>query len=147
MDLQSIVLVIAGAVAGFLLLLATAAAFLWWRIQRSGEKQLAKRIARLEFRDKLALGGSVIVDRRIPPITRIVAVALVLYLAMPFDLIPDFIPIIGFLDDFLIVMLGTAIILRTIPRSVIEEHVSRYEYIEGEAHPVMKGLPEAGPRR
>jgi uncharacterized membrane protein YkvA (DUF1232 family) len=147
MDIETILLIIVASMIGMVLVLAAAAAFLWWRIQRSGEKQLAKRIANLDFRDKLTLGGSLFMDRRIPPVTRIVAVALVLYLAMPFDLIPDFIPVLGFLDDFVIVMLGAAIVLRTIPRSVIEEHVARYEYIEGEARPATKGLPDPNARR
>jgi uncharacterized membrane protein YkvA (DUF1232 family) len=57
----------------------------------------------------------------------VIALALVLYLAMPLDLIPDFIPVIGHLDDLLIVLIGAGLLLRSIPRYVIEEHVSRYE--------------------
>jgi uncharacterized membrane protein YkvA (DUF1232 family) len=135
-DLETIVWIILGTIVGFALAIVALAAFVWWRIQRSGEKQFAKRIAALDFGDKLALGGSLFMDRRIPPWARIVAIALVIYLALPLDLIPDFIPVIGFMDDLLIVIIGAGIVLRAVPRDVLEEHIRRYEYIEGEARPV-----------
>ena len=142
MDLQTILLISLGVMVGFMLLLAGLAAFVWWRIQRSGEKKLAKRILDLEFRDKISLGANLFMDRRIPPWARIVSVALIVYLALPLDIIPDFIPVIGFLDDFLVVLIGAGVVLRSIPRDVLEEHVSRYEYIEGEARPATKRLPD-----
>ena len=147
MDLQTILLIILGVMLGVLLLLAGVAAFVWWRIQRSGEKKLAKRILDLEFRDKISLGANLFMDRRIPPWARIVSVALIVYLALPLDIIPDFIPVIGFLDDFLVVLIGAGVVLRSIPRDVLEEHVSRYEYIEGEARPATKRLPDPNARQ
>jgi uncharacterized membrane protein YkvA (DUF1232 family) len=136
-----------GIIGALLLLVVGLAAFLWWKIYTSDEKKLARRIAKLEFRDKLSLAGSVFTDSRIPVVTRVVAVALVLYLASPIDLLPDFIPVVGLLDDLLIVMIGAGFILRTIPRYVIEEHVERFEYIEGESRPVSRQLPSPDSRR
>src|SRR5207245_10846714 len=89
-----------------LLLLTALAAFMLWRIQRSDEKKLAKRIAKLPFLDKISLAGSLISDDRIPIAPRIIALVLVLYIASPIDLIPDFIPVIVYLDDIIIVILG-----------------------------------------
>ena len=41
--------------------------------------------------------------------------------AIPIDLIPDFIPVLGYLDDLLIVPLGIALVLRLMPPEVIKE--------------------------
>src|SRR5688572_23108114 len=110
-----------------MLLRVAVAAFVLWRIQRSDEKKLAKRIAKLAFFDKISLAGSLIRDERIPLAPRIIALALVLYIASPIDLVPDFIPLIGYFDDILIVLVGAGLLLRSIPRYIIEEHVTRYE--------------------
>jgi uncharacterized membrane protein YkvA (DUF1232 family) len=145
MDWQTVLLIFLGLVAAWVVFLTAVAAFLWWRIYTSDEKKLARRIGKLDFGDKLSLAGSLFTDPRIPVITRILAVALVVYLASPIDLIPDFIPFIGLVDDLLIVMIGAGFILRTVPRELIEEHVERFEYIEGESRPSTKSLPS--PRR
>jgi uncharacterized membrane protein YkvA (DUF1232 family) len=147
MDWQTALLIFLGLVAAWVVFLTAVAGFLWWKIYTSDEKKLARRIAKLEFGDKLSLAGLLFTDPRIPLVTRIVAVALVVYLASPIDLIPDFIPIIGLIDDLLIVMIGAGFILRTIPRSLIEEHVERFEFIEGESRPAAKGLPDPANRR
>ncbi len=110
-----------------LLLWIAAAAFIFWRVLRSDERKLAKRIAKLPFFDKISLAGALFRDRRIGWAPRLIALALVLYLAMPLDLIPDFIPVLGYLDDILIVGIGAVLLLRSIPRHIIEEHVARYE--------------------
>ncbi len=141
MDWQTALLIFAGLVVSWLILIAAVAAFLWWKIATSDEKKLGRRIAKLDFSDKLSLAGSLFTDPRIPIVSRIIAVALVVYLASPIDIIPDFIPFIGFLDDLLIVMIGAGFILRTIPRWLIEEHVKRFEFIEGESRPSTKQLP------
>ena len=119
--------VVLGVTAAGLLLLMVAAAFVFWKIQSSDEKKLGQRIARLAFVDKLALAWSLFRDPRISIGLRLIAVGLVLYVAMPLDLIPDFIPVIGYLDDLLIVLIGAGLLLRSIPRYIIEEHVGRYE--------------------
>lgn len=61
-------------------------------------------------------------DRRVPLFVRLIPVPLVLYLAMPIDIIPDFIPVIGVLDDILIVAGALWILLRFTPRTVVAEH-------------------------
>ena len=119
--------VVLGIVVGAGELTLCAAGFALWRIYSSDERALARRIGRLRFANKLRLGLALFRDRRIPVALRIAAVALVLYVAMPLDLIPDFIPVIGYLDDVLIVMIGAGLLLRSIPRYIIEEHVGRYE--------------------
>lgn len=119
------------------LMLVAAAGFLAWRVWRSDERRLAKRIAKMQFGDKLALGRDLFRDPRVPVWARVVAVVLVLYLASPIDLLPDFIPVVGLLDDLLIVMAGAGLLLRSVPASVIEEHLARYEREHHEAPPAL----------
>jgi uncharacterized membrane protein YkvA (DUF1232 family) len=47
--------------------------------------------------------------------------AIVAYAVSPIDLIPDFLPVIGLLDDVILLPLGIALALKMIPRAVIEE--------------------------
>ena len=50
------------------------------------------------------------------------------YLALPLDLIPDFVPVVGYLDDLLLVMLLVAwLLLRALPDDVVEEQVGALE--------------------
>src|SRR5438093_13242744 len=131
--MEEFVWVSLAVIAAGLLLLIVLASVMWLRIQRSDEKKLAKRIAKLPFLDKVSLAGSLISDDRIPIAPRIIALALVLYIASPIDLIPDFIPVIGYFDDILIVLIGAGLLLRSIPRHILEEHVGRYEDQAGTA--------------
>lgn len=54
-------------------------------------------------------------DPRTPRAARILIVCVVAYLASPIDLIPDFIPVLGLLDDLVLVPLGIALAIRMIP--------------------------------
>ena len=125
-----------------LLLWIAVAAFVFWRVLRSDERKLVKRVAKLAFFDKISLAGALFRDHRIPWAPRVIALGLVLYLAMPLDIIPDFIPVLGYLDDILIVGIGAVLLLRSIPRSIIEEHVGRYE----EKRAPSTKAPEVGSR-
>jgi uncharacterized membrane protein YkvA (DUF1232 family) len=60
-------------------------------------------------------------DPRVPRRAKIALALVVPYLALPFDLIPDFIPVIGQLDDALLVAAAVAYVARTAGRGVIEE--------------------------
>lgn len=90
----------------------------------------ARRVLALPWRRKLTLVGRLLKDGRVPRRARIVLPALVLYLALPVDLIPDFIPVVGHLDDLLLVALVTIILLRAIPSEVMEEHLRPLEHGE-----------------
>jgi uncharacterized membrane protein YkvA (DUF1232 family) len=63
-------------------------------------------------------------DPRTPRIARVLALIVVAYAASPIDLIPDFIPVLGLLDDLILVPLGIALVLRLIPPAVMAEHRS-----------------------
>ncbi len=60
-------------------------------------------------------------DPRVPVSAKIVAGLVVAYALSPIDLIPDFIPVLGYLDDLVLVPLGIALVVRLIPRDVWRE--------------------------
>jgi uncharacterized membrane protein YkvA (DUF1232 family) len=60
-------------------------------------------------------------DPRTPWIARIVAGCVVAYAFSPLDLIPDFVPVLGYLDDLVLVPLGVALALRLIPPAVMAD--------------------------
>lgn len=66
-------------------------------------------------------------DPRTPWYARAVAAAVAAYALSPIDLIPDFIPVIGYLDDLLIVPLGILLAARMIPPEVLAEHRAAVE--------------------
>jgi uncharacterized membrane protein YkvA (DUF1232 family) len=61
-------------------------------------------------------------DPRTPWLARLLALLVVAYAVSPIDLIPDFIPVLGLLDDLILIPLGLALVLRFIPPEVIAEH-------------------------
>ncbi|WP_224006183.1 YkvA family protein [Aureimonas sp. SA4125] len=60
-------------------------------------------------------------DPRTPGMAKLVSALVAAYALSPIDLIPDFIPVLGYLDDLLIVPLGILLAVRLIPASLIEE--------------------------
>ena len=105
----------------------SSASWLAWRRTGSETRSLVRRIARLSLGNKIRLAFRIAGDRRVPFAARAVPVGLVLYLALPIDIIPDFIPIVGHLDDVLIVLVAGGLLLRLVPRSIVEELVSVLE--------------------
>ncbi|MBC3767142.1 DUF1232 domain-containing protein [Neptunicella marina] len=59
-------------------------------------------------------------DPRMPFLVRVLAILVAAYALSPIDLIPDFIPIIGLLDDIIIIPAGLALIMCLTPPSVME---------------------------
>ncbi|MFD0696091.1 YkvA family protein [Paenibacillus sp. GCM10027628] len=60
-------------------------------------------------------------DPRVPWFAKVFTICVVAYAFSPIDLIPDFIPILGYLDDLIIVPLGIYLALKLIPPLVLEE--------------------------
>lgn len=60
-------------------------------------------------------------DPRTPVHVRVLAVCVAAYALSPIDLIPDFIPVIGYLDDLVLVPLGIWLIVRALPPEVLSE--------------------------
>ena len=60
-------------------------------------------------------------DPRVPWLAKAVALCIAAYALSPIDLIPDFIPVLGYLDDLIIVPLGIMIVVRMIPEALMAE--------------------------
>jgi uncharacterized membrane protein YkvA (DUF1232 family) len=60
-------------------------------------------------------------DPRVPWYARAFAAVVVAYAFSPLDLIPDFIPVLGYLDDLILIPLGIALAIRLIPPDVLAE--------------------------
>jgi uncharacterized membrane protein YkvA (DUF1232 family) len=58
-------------------------------------------------------------DRAVPRVTRITMVVVVAYLLSPIDLVPDVIPVVGYLDDAIIVALAMRLVIATCPPEVV----------------------------
>ena len=59
-------------------------------------------------------------DPRTPWYAKLLAAGVVAYAVSPVDLIPDFIPVLGILDDLVIVPLGSALAIKMVPRIRVE---------------------------
>lgn len=79
-------------------------------------KQLAKKLKKETYAIYLAS-----TDQRVPWYARVLAGVTVAYAFSPIDLIPDFIPIIGYLDDLIIVPLGIWLVIKMIPPAVLAD--------------------------
>lgn len=61
-------------------------------------------------------------DPRTPWYAKVLALVVVAYALSPIDLIPDFIPVLGMIDDLILLPLGIALVLHFIPPEVMAEH-------------------------
>jgi uncharacterized membrane protein YkvA (DUF1232 family) len=91
------------------------------------ENSLPKKRSRLrewaaELRAEVKAVSRAARDPRTPRFARILAIAVAAYAASPIDLIPDFIPVLGVVDDLIILPLGIALVLTLIPKDVLAEH-------------------------
>jgi uncharacterized membrane protein YkvA (DUF1232 family) len=64
-------------------------------------------------------------DSRTPWYAKALGIAVLAYALSPIDLIPDFIPVIGWIDDLLLVPLGLLAVRAMIPKDVLAEYRAR----------------------
>jgi len=74
-------------------------------------------------------------DPRVPWLPKAVAALVAAYALSPIDLIPDFIPVIGYVDDLVLLPLGIALAVRLIPGPILEEHRIRAEGVLADDRP------------
>jgi uncharacterized membrane protein YkvA (DUF1232 family) len=70
----------------------------------------------------LRLFGGLLMDRRVPAIDKLLVAGAMAYIAMPIDLIPDFIPFIGEVDDVFILILALQRLISNAGRPVLMSH-------------------------
>lgn len=77
-------------------------------------------------------------DPRVPWYARVLIAGVVAYAFSPIDLIPDFIPVLGYLDDVVLVPLGLALALKMIPAEVLAESRARAQAMMTMGKPVNR---------
>lgn len=90
----------------------------------AGWIERGQRWARAIERDVVALWIAAR-DRRTPILAKLVAGAVAAYALSPIDLIPDFVPVLGYLDDLVIVPLGILLAVRLVPAALMQEFRER----------------------
>ena len=107
-------LISSGAVA------AVYAAFVVWLVA-IGRRRDAQALATF-VPDCVVLIGHLVRDPRVPRRRKLLLVELIGYLALPFDLVPDFIPVVGQLDDVIVVVLVLRSLIRSGGEPLLREH-------------------------
>jgi uncharacterized membrane protein YkvA (DUF1232 family) len=87
----------------------------------AGRRAHARELATF-IPDCMVLFRELLRDPRVPTRRKVLLAALVAYLAMPIDLVPDFIPVAGQLDDAIIVALVLRSVLRSGGQDLLREH-------------------------
>ena len=88
---------------------------------------LGRRIMTLPLRAKARLLWRMARDPQVPLRAKAVLPAIAAYLLVPVDIIPDFIPVLGQLDDIVVVGIGLAVFVRVTPRRIVERHLGALE--------------------
>ena len=105
----------------FLVLLAALGAVAVWRDRRL--RRVLRALAALGWRRGVRGAWALARDRRVPRAVRLLPLALLAYLSMPFDVIPDFIPVVGQADDVLLVAAVAWLVVRFTPHEALREHL------------------------
>lgn len=113
--------VVLGVVAGVIVLWVGLIAVLWWQQRRAGASVDWRGVLRLAP-DVARLIRRLVVDPTVPRGTRWWLAGLLVYLLSPIDLVPDFLPVIGYADDAIVVAIALRFALRHAGMPAIERH-------------------------
>jgi uncharacterized membrane protein YkvA (DUF1232 family) len=95
--------------------------------QAAGTRQILARTGGLPTSHQFRLAWRLARSPSVPLPARLPHLALIVYLAMPLDIIPDFIPVLGHLDDLLIAGIAVWWFLRICPAAVATAEIERLE--------------------
>lgn len=101
----------------------------WWRWTNKG--RLFRSVTALWF---------LVRDARTPRASKAVAWLVLAYALSPVDLIPDFIPVLGLLDDLVLLPLGVMLAVRLAPRSLWNEMLLRAQAVHERLPRMLSGL-------
>jgi uncharacterized membrane protein YkvA (DUF1232 family) len=91
------------------------------------KRDLSRRVMDLSIRGKISLVWRSFRDPDVPVFAKAVLPLVVAYVALPFDIVPDRVPILGQIDDLVIVAAGMTLFVALTPRHVLEYHLSELE--------------------
>ena len=77
-------------------------------------------------------------DPRTPWYTKLLVAGIVAYAFSPIDLIPDFIPVLGYLDDLILLPIGVALAMKLVPQQVLAECRARAQETIQNGKPVSR---------
>ena len=77
-------------------------------------------------------------DPRTPSYAKLLVTGIVAYAFSPIDLIPDFVPILGYLDDLILIPAGIALAIRLVPDSVLTDCRAQAQEIFKSEKPVSR---------
>ena len=75
-------------------------------------------------------------DKRVPIWKRLFLGAVIGYAVCPIDLIPDFIPILGYLDDLILIPIGLAIAIKLIPKDIMRDCEAKAQEVQDKTIPL-----------
>ena len=112
------------------LLLAAAAAIVTllavlWVVKRLRTKAPYGSGLALGSREKIRVFRFIVTDKRGPLVVKLIPFLVAAYLINPFDLIPDFVPVLGYLDDVGIVVGGLALVVKLTPPELVCSLIDR----------------------
>lgn len=113
--------VVLGVLGGFVLLWGALMAVLWWQQRRAGASVDWRGLLRLAP-DLVRLIRRLVVDPAVPRAARWWLAGLLAYLVSPIDLVPDFLPVIGYADDAIVVAVALRFAIRHAGMPTIERH-------------------------
>jgi uncharacterized membrane protein YkvA (DUF1232 family) len=99
----------------------------WWRRLKHIAGLMKRQVLLLYFACK---------DKRTPWYTRLLAVSVAAYAFSPVDLIPDFIPVLGYVDELILLPLAVSLVMKLIPARVLEDARRKTETWRLEKKPV-----------
>ena len=103
----------------------------WLAIGALRKTQLFRQLTALWFMLK---------DPRAPLSPKVLAFAVLAYALSPIDLIPDFIPVLGLLDDLILLPLGVALVIWLVPAWLWQEMLAKADLFQGRLPKMLTGL-------